>query len=231
MHFRQCLALDERRVRFSPQPFMGAGADPSIDKDDKEPLEASMKEVWFCGAHSDIGGGRLPTDGDKTNRLSHLPLRWMIREAMENGLALDFNAIHSSELYAPFLDEAARRLQSRDSDLLGYIGSGANFSSKASHELIAIVYVATLPSPTSHADALSPRGDSLSFMIKSSPKLSFGARLKEIWNGFTQRLLTAGWWLLEITPTLRIVWDVEGEARSRKWRFVFFAPLALAAFG
>jgi uncharacterized protein (DUF2235 family) len=51
-HFRHCLALDERRVKFRPVCRVGAQwADYGGE---------SHKEVWFMGSHSDVGGGNDP---------------------------------------------------------------------------------------------------------------------------------------------------------------------------
>src|SRR6185436_15460256 len=39
-----------------------------------------LTQVWFAGAHSDVGGG-YPDDG-----MSYVPLCWMLDEAVEKGL-------------------------------------------------------------------------------------------------------------------------------------------------
>ncbi len=46
-HFRQALALDERRVRFWPEY-----ANESIKYDSSQ--DGDVKEVWFAGSHSDM---------------------------------------------------------------------------------------------------------------------------------------------------------------------------------
>ncbi|GKZ81422.1 hypothetical protein AnigIFM56816_005941 [Aspergillus niger] len=47
-----------------------------------------IEEVWFAGCHSDIGGG-LKLDEDEDLALSHVPLVWMVQEAMRAGLRFD----------------------------------------------------------------------------------------------------------------------------------------------
>jgi uncharacterized protein (DUF2235 family) len=69
----QALAIDERRQQFEPalweqQP--GAGGQV-------------LEQVWFAGAHSNVGGG-YPDSG-----LSDIALRWMADKAVAAGLALD----------------------------------------------------------------------------------------------------------------------------------------------
>ncbi|KAL4258318.1 hypothetical protein AB1N83_011152 [Pleurotus pulmonarius] len=51
-HFRHALALDERRVRFWPEYAHTQGSNSSERGGD-------IKEVWFAGSHSDIGGDLL----------------------------------------------------------------------------------------------------------------------------------------------------------------------------
>ncbi len=65
---RHALSLDDERTTFHPVRIDttkedGAGATPRI------------REVWFAGVHSDVGGG-YPDDD-----LAHVPLCWMMQEA------------------------------------------------------------------------------------------------------------------------------------------------------
>ncbi|KAJ7637983.1 hypothetical protein DFH06DRAFT_1002113 [Mycena polygramma] len=77
--FRHALALDELRVKFLPE-YANGGAGPSA-KDAKE--VGDIKEVWFSGFHSDIGGGNAPNE-DRS--LFQPALRWMLYEAIQWGL-------------------------------------------------------------------------------------------------------------------------------------------------
>lgn len=70
---RHAVSLDERRAKFQPELY--------------HTLEGAhipnVKEVWFAGCHSDIGGGnRLNAD----LLLGDVPLIWMEWEAMQAGL-------------------------------------------------------------------------------------------------------------------------------------------------
>ncbi|MBD0862515.1 DUF2235 domain-containing protein [Gordonia sp. zg691] len=78
---RQALAIDERRLTFDPCVWSTAGN-----------TRTDVKQVWFEGVHSDIGGGL------DTAEPSELTLAWMVREATDAGLefAYDrFTAIRS----------------------------------------------------------------------------------------------------------------------------------------
>jgi len=91
----QALAIDDTRKTFHPLLWDETEPPHSIIKThtDKEQLT----QVWFAGAHANIGGG-YPDDG-----LSYVPLRWMILEAQKKGLRLSSNALGElSVRAAPF---------------------------------------------------------------------------------------------------------------------------------
>lgn len=73
---RHAVSIDERRAFFRQNLF----GPPS----DKNPSQ-DVKEVWFAGVHSDIGGG-YPED---QSQLSRIALRWMLCEAQLAGLRVD----------------------------------------------------------------------------------------------------------------------------------------------
>ncbi|MEN3950770.1 DUF2235 domain-containing protein [Iodidimonas sp. SYSU 1G8] len=67
----QALAIDEERETFHPVLW-----DPQI-----EPYQ-TMRQVWFCGAHTDVGGGYAEPG------LSDIALQWMVDNAVRHGLLL-----------------------------------------------------------------------------------------------------------------------------------------------
>ncbi|KAJ8474558.1 hypothetical protein ONZ45_g15908 [Pleurotus djamor] len=78
-HFRHALALDERRVKFQPE-FANGGLGP------RDTDTGDVKEVWFSGSHSDIGGGNISNEELKNFGPA---LRWMTYEAMAHGLRIE----------------------------------------------------------------------------------------------------------------------------------------------
>ena len=71
---RHALAIDELRSDFEPTVWL-----PRNNMD--------IKQVWFAGAHSNIGGSYKP---DKDGALlSDIPLDWMIGEAEKSGLEIE----------------------------------------------------------------------------------------------------------------------------------------------
>lgn len=92
------LAMDERRAQFFPTLFQ-----PLPNKDAVHP-RPHVEQVWFRGAHSDVGGGYPETE------LSDIPLKWMLQHASDHGLAFDQSKIDAlkPDLLGRIHDELAR---------------------------------------------------------------------------------------------------------------------------
>jgi len=98
--FRQALSLDEHRTRFRPSLYQttppGRSSQPSqldaIRPGTDELFNTDVKEVWFAGCHSDIGGGVALNTAE--HALSNIPLRWMIEQIVrsECHILFDFEA-------------------------------------------------------------------------------------------------------------------------------------------
>lgn len=71
---RQALAIDERRRIFWPRLWTGS---PELA------ASGRVRQVWFEGFHSDVGGGVAPTG------LPDTTLLWMAAEATRQGLVFD----------------------------------------------------------------------------------------------------------------------------------------------
>jgi len=65
------LAIDDERLTFHPVLW----------NPETLPYQ-NIKQVWFCGAHTDVGGGY------EEQELSDIPLVWMTQMAVENGLRI-----------------------------------------------------------------------------------------------------------------------------------------------
>jgi len=70
-HARHAVAIDDERLLF--QPVLWAREVTG---------KQSMKQVWFCGMHSDVGGGY------PEQQLSDIALDWMVQEAQNYGLRI-----------------------------------------------------------------------------------------------------------------------------------------------
>ncbi len=79
---RQALAIDEHRMKFEPSLWEPAGPSRRAS-----PRKTAVKQVWFEGAHSDVGGGYEETG------LSDTALGWMSSEAATQGLVFDYSLL------------------------------------------------------------------------------------------------------------------------------------------
>ena len=100
---RHAVSVDERRIKFQPvlfgnevgvkrrkpirydQPEEAYSADSDAEEDHAPP---DLKEVYFAGDHSDVGGGWRPLE-EEEYPTSHIPLTWMVNEAMRAGLTFN----------------------------------------------------------------------------------------------------------------------------------------------
>ncbi len=92
MHVRQALALDECRGMFHPRIY--AQADGGFETAFGDP--GSVKQLWFRGAHADVGG-QVPRDESGLGRDA---LHWIVSEAVRCGFRLEREG-------RPLSDEAA----------------------------------------------------------------------------------------------------------------------------
>jgi len=75
----QALAVDEHRKHFAP----------SIWEQQEHAAGQVLEQVWFIGAHADVGGGYDSRD------LSNIALEWLVRRAASRGLAIDERALEA----------------------------------------------------------------------------------------------------------------------------------------
>ncbi|MCA1455501.1 DUF2235 domain-containing protein [Bradyrhizobium sp. BRP22] len=88
--FRQAISIDERRCMFrlktydEPQLFFSNRFIP-----DEKAEAQDILQVWFAGAHGDIGGS-YP---EAQSALSKYPLLWMLDEACKSGLTVNMQMV------------------------------------------------------------------------------------------------------------------------------------------
>lgn len=83
------LSLDEERAAFSPTLWHSPVKVP----------DQELLQVWFSGAHADIGGG------EEDPRLSNITLAWMIQNCSKHG-QLDFNLDYLFDTPVPAVQDA-----------------------------------------------------------------------------------------------------------------------------
>jgi uncharacterized protein (DUF2235 family) len=72
-HVRHAVSIDERRSTFRQNLMLPA------------PVGQDIKNVWFAGVHSDVGGGYRPEEAG----LAKLAFQWMMREAGNCNMDID----------------------------------------------------------------------------------------------------------------------------------------------
>ena len=81
---RHALALDDERDSFEPLPWDERG--------EKDPDR--LKQVWFAGMHSDVGGGY------SDDSLSYVSFNWMVREAQAAGIRFRKDRVEEAQAQA-----------------------------------------------------------------------------------------------------------------------------------
>lgn len=94
-HLPNYKAQDDAPPGYSMQAKRGHSMHADLTDDEYEriagheaPFNTDVLEVWFAGAHADIGGGAVPND--ERHKLANIPLRWMIRQAFECNTGIIF---------------------------------------------------------------------------------------------------------------------------------------------
>jgi hypothetical protein len=100
---RHALSLDDERRTFFPIPW-DETAEKQLCGQWEEIKADRLRQVWFPGAHADVGGG-YPDDGQ-----SYVALCWMIEEAAKLGLRFEPNLVES---YAAIATPTGRIYDSR----------------------------------------------------------------------------------------------------------------------
>lgn len=110
---RQAFSIDDERRTFFPIPWEemipakkadAEAGDEASTAGDKKVRDPRVKQVWFAGTHSNVGGGYAD------DRLAHVPLCWMIGEAAEQGLNFKKEVVAD---YWDYASEAGRIYDSR----------------------------------------------------------------------------------------------------------------------
>jgi len=88
--FRHAVALDEHRAKFKANHWNPPSQDDRElgTKYNRPPTD--VKEVWFSGVHTDVGGGSVENNAARS--LAKIPLRWMVKECFRCKTGILFKA-------------------------------------------------------------------------------------------------------------------------------------------
>ncbi|KAF8723155.1 hypothetical protein AX14_009515 [Amanita brunnescens Koide BX004] len=225
--FRHALALDERRTRFRPNVWseltvereqeldidLPAPKEPDLaapngilgTRDDWEysPPErdhADVKEVWFAGSHSDVGGGSHTTK--RNHSLSFIPLRWMIKECILTKTGIQFDMEYLRDSLDFDFHELVTEMEEKDMKIedLGQAYQGIENYAQESFE---------------QAQERQERAKAKAETQSDSPQThvhGFRHYIHDVIDTiFDQLLLVWFWWILEFLPMLSTYQDLQGN--------------------
>jgi len=93
--FRQALSLDECRANFCPNLYRHNGQLQGTEND----FKTDVREVWFAGTHTDVGGGSVPKTAQ--HDLADISLRWMVEQLVRSRCQIAFNYDKFARLKVP----------------------------------------------------------------------------------------------------------------------------------
>ncbi|KAG8967983.1 hypothetical protein FRC05_001693 [Tulasnella sp. 425] len=201
-----------------PQQSQGpGGCRPMADNEDVEDVywngkETDVREVWFAGGHTDVGGGSVKND--TTNRLANITLCWMLNEiilatthilfkdgAFSDISAFQLNPSYSISLPSPPLTGALASSQSHQRDV-----TDATFVESPIQE--GVTKRKSEPSSASHTRDLTTAtvGNTSIVSIKED------AMVKDCAAPAVDALAKfSKWWLLELVPQRHAWQDTHGH--------------------
>ncbi|KAG9006512.1 hypothetical protein FRB94_014333 [Tulasnella sp. JGI-2019a] len=199
--FRQALSLDERRSKFKPNPWHipipdqreaqqnSEGYLAIQDFEAYEQRTTDVKEVWFAGCHTDVGGGSVLNDTEYI--LSNVTLTWMLNELIEANTGIIF----AQDLLAH--QPAFKVITVPDTDqngagLRGTINAPTSGDSKFTHRTGS----SSRPSTIVSVQETSPEKDSTSPILDALAGFSL-------------------YWILEFIPMKHRVQDAQGRWQTK----------------
>lgn len=84
-NIRHALSIDERRIFFRQNTVRPLKLGDELGDGTTSPITQDVKQVWFAGVHSDVGGSYL----EQESGLAKITLEWMLIEAMGKDLLVD----------------------------------------------------------------------------------------------------------------------------------------------
>lgn len=136
---RHALSIDDARPTFTPVLW----SERTYGGEDIDP--ARLKQVWFAGVHSNVGGG-YPDDG-----MAYVALDWMMGEAEQAGLQF----VDAYRREAQFRADPQGRIYDSRSGLAGYYRYGPRDVERLMRDERLKVFI---PRPKLHRSALERIG-------------------------------------------------------------------------
>jgi len=176
-----------------------------------EPQFKRVKEVWFVGCHSDIGGGN-PEDSS-THALSNISLRWMVREIATTTPDIDFNPAALKPWNIPLRE--IRPLAVREASEATVVEDPALQHRDVNFEECDCASRKENTSTHTHTPTCGGKCSPLLQSLALDEALDARDVVKKKTDEVGKCLL---WWVLEIWPTYRKWQDKDGQwVGQRSW--------------
>lgn len=206
--------------------FSAVGGDEQTEDEgyDSDENEQDVDEVWFAGGHADIGGGWDVEDEQRS--ASHIPLVWMVRQAMKAGLNFDvqqleeLGIIECAESFDPY-DQQQKQKQRRQ---------GESADDQGNIPEIQVNYATPVQSPTGCAYAEkdgNPLDQAAHSEMHRSQKEIFDDMLTKAhtarihdslaFGGGLPHLSVAMWRFMEWMPFRRLDLRPDGTWKPIRW--------------
>ncbi|CAE6420883.1 unnamed protein product [Rhizoctonia solani] len=173
--------------------------------------QTNVKEVWFAGAHCDVGGGSVLND--TPNDLARIPLRWMIRECFLNNTGILFHSAELEEIgQSPASLWPTVKIPTPVSD---------GHKPQATDATLVESPVQSPADPTSSTTKINGTGTVEMSLVPPEPiKLGSEEDAKDALQPIYDQLkLAKWWWILEFLPMKQ-----RYQRHDQSWRTWFSAP-------
>lgn len=172
-------------------------------------------EVWFMGAHADIGGGAVRNES--RHMLSRIPLRWMLRQCFECDTGILFNTARLAEQGL----DVVRLWPEYTAPTKPVAPPSPKLMTKYHKKILAPVQRRStfLPiGPEGHTIDDAPTREELGYILPSESDEDHFDALQQP-NDMLK--IAKGWWVLELWPVKIRVLAKDGDGWEKRVRFNF----------
>lgn len=184
------------------------GAQTRANKRSKE-FETDALEVWFLGAHADVGGGSM--SNESRHMLSRIPLRWMLRQCFECDTGILFDTAMLAEQGLDVVTMWPRYKQPTKPP----VGPQPELVQKFKEKRLAPLARRSVFLPIGPENTIdnAPSRQDLSYILPSESTEDYFDATGRI----NDQLVDAkGWWILEFWPIVVRVLAKGGDHWERK---------------
>jgi len=156
-------------------------------------FETDTLEVWFMGAHADVGGGAM--NNESRHMLSRIPLRWMLRQCFECDTGILFD---TGRLAEQGLDVATMWPRYRK-PTKPVVGPQPELVEKYKQKTLAPLARRSIFLPIGRENSIedAPTAEDLTYILPSESTEDYFDSMAPINDQLVQ---AKGWWILEFWP-------------------------------